>query len=165
MKKRLGIILASLAGILLLMQFFRIDKSVPQYDPAGDFLHIAQPPAEIATLMRNACYDCHSYETKYPWYANVAPVSWWLKGHINEGRHHLNYSLYGSLSAHDKEEVAEESHEAVTTSWMPLKPYLWNHPEARLTDAQRQLIGNWLLALHAVEPGENREKGDEQENE
>lgn len=163
MKKRPRIILASLAGIFLVMQVFRIDKSAPPYDPAGDFLTVLQPPAEVASLMRAACYDCHSYETRYPWYANVAPVSWWLKGHINEGRQHLNYSLYGSLSAHDKQEVAEESHEAVTDGWMPLKSYKWGHPEARLTDAQRQLIGNWLLTLQMPETGKNEEE--EQENE
>ncbi len=164
MKKRPRIILASLVGsIFLVMQFFRIDKSTPAYDPAGDFLTVMQPPAEVASLMRAACYDCHSYETRYPWYANVAPISWWLKGHINEGRQHLNYSLYGSLSAKDKEEVAEESHEAVTTGWMPLKSYKLGHPEARLTEAQRQLIGNWLLTLHHANT--KKHKREQQEDE
>ncbi len=147
MKKALRYILLGLAGILVIMQFFRIDKSVPPYDQTRDLLNVTQAPAEIATLMRAACYDCHSYETKYPWYANVAPVSWWLKGHINEGREHLNYSMYGTWSAGDQAEAVEETLEAVKEGWMPLDSYKWNHPEARLTTAQRQNISTWLESL------------------
>src|SRR5262245_36851808 len=52
------------------------------------------PPAEVAALFRGACYDCHSDETKWPWYSHVAPVSWWLVGHVNDGRKRLNFSQW-----------------------------------------------------------------------
>ncbi len=156
MKKTIRYILYAMAGIFVIMQFFRIDKSVPEYNTANDFLTISQAPAEVASLMRAACYDCHSYQTKYPWYANVAPASWWLKQHINEGREHINYSLYGTLPMDDREEVVEETGEAVTEGWMPLKSYKWNHPEARLTDAQRRMIGDWLMNLALTENGEEK---------
>lgn len=147
MNKKVKIALYALLGILVAMQFFRIDKKVPSFSSNDDFLVLTSAPDDVAQLMRTACYDCHSYETKYPWYANIAPVSWWLKSHIDEGREHLNYSLYGTYSADDSEEVIEETGEAVTEGWMPLDSYKWGHSEARLTDAQRSRIGEWLMSL------------------
>ncbi|MBX2927348.1 MAG: heme-binding domain-containing protein [Saprospiraceae bacterium] len=147
MNKKVKIALYALLGILVAMQFFRIDKKVPSFSSNDDFLVLTSAPDDVAQLMRTACYDCHSYETKYPWYANIAPVSWWLKSHIDEGREHLNYSLYATYSADDREEIIEETGEAVTEGWMPLDSYKWGHPEARLTDAQRSRIGEWLMSL------------------
>ena len=97
MKKRktLKRILIVLLIVFVLIQFFRIDKSHPKIRKYQDFISITKPPAEIENLLRNACYDCHSYETEYPWYAEVAPVSWWLDHHVEEGREHLNFSTWG----------------------------------------------------------------------
>ncbi len=163
MKKLLRYGLYALAAALVAIQFIRIDKSVPEYNAADDFLTFAGAPAEVAGLMKTACYDCHSYETKYPWYSHVAPVSWWLKGHIDEGREHLNYSTYGSRSLEKRADMVEESGEAVMEGWMPLDSYKWSHPEARLSDAQRKLIGDWLLTLAFTESDgepENMEDND-----
>jgi len=151
MKKTRRKVLLALVAVFVIIQFFRIDKSVPEYNAADDFLTLTAAPAEVAGLMRAVCYDCHSYETKYPWYANVAPVSWWIKGHIDEGREHLNYSTFGARSLEQRADMIEESGEVVTEGWMPLNSYKWGHSEARLSDAQRQLIGNWLLSLALTE--------------
>ena len=161
MKKTLKRVLIALIAVFVIIQFFRIDKSVPEYNAADDFLNLNAAPAEVAELMRAACYDCHSYETKYPWYANVAPVSWWLKGHIDEGRRKLNYSTFGTRTKEKQAEKIEESGEAVTEGWMPLNSYKWGHPEARLTDAQRLLIGNWLLSLALTESAGEPEEGND----
>lgn len=141
-------ILWVLAGLLLLAQFVRPDQKNPAVDAAVDFQNIANPPAEVMTILKNACYDCHSFETKYPWYAQVAPVSWWLANHINEGREHLNFSTFGQLAAGDRAEALGEAGETVQEGEMPLSSYTWFglHPEAKLSAAQQNTLVQWFNA-------------------
>lgn len=129
-------IFIGLLAILIILQFFPIDKSQPAVDNSKDFITITQPPAEIATLLKEACYDCHSYEVKFPWYTNVAPISYWIKGHIDNGVKKLNYSIwadYNSKKAHHK---LDESVEMMENQWMPIYTYKWMHSEGRLTDEE-----------------------------
>ena len=154
MKKPIRYALYSIGAVLVIIQFFRIDKSAPSVNPQDDFLTLTQAPTEVAQLVRSACYDCHSYETKYPWYSNVAPISWWVKQHINEGREHLNYNLYGSYSPKKQAHKVEESIEAIRDGWMPLDSYTWNHPEARLSPQQRVMLADWFAGLGLAEGGE-----------
>ena len=94
MIKKIGLFLLA---ALVVMQFFRIDKSAPEVVQGDDFIALMQPSEEVEALLKSACYDCHSNQTVYPWYANVAPVSWWLQHHVDEGREHLNFSVWGNL--------------------------------------------------------------------
>ncbi|MBL7805971.1 MAG: heme-binding domain-containing protein [Saprospiraceae bacterium] len=142
--------LLALAGLLVLIQIFRIDKSTPAIDPAQDFIAIAAPPPELQQVLKAACYDCHSFETRYPWYAEVAPVSWWLKHHVDEGREHLNFSTFGSLSDRDQLHALEESVEMVEEGEMPLGSYTWTHADARLSDAQKAQLVAWMKGFGAV---------------
>lgn len=128
--------------VLLLAQLIPIDRSTPTVAPADDLIVAMQPPPPIADMLKNACYDCHSYESKYPWYSKVAPVSWWIQNHINEGREHLNFSTWGTNM--DKGEALEECAEEVSEGEMPLRSYTWGHPEARLTKTERQQLANWF---------------------
>ncbi len=137
-------ILIGLLIILVAIQFVRIDKDNPPVEESQEFMTIMSPPAEIATLMKASCYDCHSHETKYPWYTNVAPVSWWIKKHINEGRGHLNFSIWGTYSAKKAAHKLEECYEEVEEGKMPLTSYLPMHPEAKLSDEQVNLLVNWF---------------------
>ncbi len=142
--------LLALAGLLVVMQLFRIDKSVPASDPAMDFIAVTRPPEEIVSTLKVACYDCHSYETRYPWYAEVAPVSWWLKNHVNEGRHHLNFSTFGARSDRDQLHGIKECVKMLEEGEMPLNSYTWTHADARLSDAQRAQMVAWFKGLNAV---------------
>ncbi|MEQ1744346.1 MAG: heme-binding domain-containing protein [Saprospiraceae bacterium] len=148
MKKK---ILIALAGLLLAIQFIRPDRSVPAVDPAQDIRQVLRPPAEIATVLKNACYDCHSYEARYPWYAQIAPVSWWLAGHVNEGREHLNFNTFAALSASDRTEALEEIAEVVQEGEMPLKSYTWTHGDARLSAEQRSALVAWAKGVGSGE--------------
>lgn len=88
-------------------------------------------------LFIRACGDCHSNETKWPWYSNIAPISWSVYYHVMEGREHFNISMWSLQKKNKGDEAAEEVEEGE----MPLKSYLLAHPEARLTDAEkRELI-------------------------
>lgn len=143
---------AILAAILLGIQLIRPDFQNPASDPAQDFKAIAKPSAELAAVLDAACYDCHSNQTRYPWYSQIAPVSWWLANHVREGREHVNFSSYGAYSAQDQAEILEESAEVVSEGEMPLKSYTWTHAAARLSDAQRRQLAEWFHALPESTP-------------
>ena len=150
-------ILWVIAGLFLLAQFVRPNQKNPPVASADDFQNVVNPPAEVLTILKNSCYDCHSFETKYPWYSQVAPVSWWLADHIGEGREHLNFSIFGQLAPGDRAEALGEAAEAVQEGEMPLSSYTWFglHPEADLSAAQLNTLVQWLNA----NSGEGNEAG------
>jgi len=147
-------------GLLILFigaQFFRIDKTNPPADPASDFLKLNPPPEHLAILIKDACYDCHSNHSEYPWYTNIAPVSWWVKNHINEAREHLNFSTWASYDAEKADHKLEECNEEVANGNMPLKSYTWMHLEAKLTEAQRKELADWFDNLRIASRYQNNE--------
>ncbi len=117
---------------------------------------IAEPnwdsPQTRALFMR-ACGDCHSHETKWPWYSNIAPVSWLVYHDVVEGREHFNISAWGHQKKNEGEDAAEELEEGE----MPLKPYLLAHPEARLSKQEKALLIEGLKKTF----GEEKEKDDD----
>ena len=145
--------------ILVVMQFIPVDRNVPVVDPVTDFVSVEHPPQAVAQLLRDACYDCHSYETEYPWYSYVAPVSLWLQNHVTVGRKELNFSIWGTYSPKRKDHKMEEAIELVKEREMPLASFTWMHPEARLTDDQRAEITEYLQrAWVRMGGGENDEE-------
>ena len=142
MKKK---ILIGVVIVLVGIQFIRIDKTNPPVDASKDFMTITDPPEEVEKLIRTSCYDCHSNESTYPWYSNVAPVSWWVKDHINEAREELNFSEWGTYEWKRTDHKLEECAEEVDEGEMPLKSYLIAHSEARLSDEDRAKLVDWFL--------------------
>jgi hypothetical protein len=145
--KRKGVvkyILIILLVVFGVMQFFTIDKSNPKVDKAKDLITITNPPAEIEKMIRSACYDCHSNETKYPWYSNVAPVSWFVGDHIEEGREHLNFSVWGDYPEGKANHKLHECEEELEENKMPLDSYTWTHGDAKLSDDQREELAEWF---------------------
>ncbi|GAB4498616.1 MAG: hypothetical protein OHK0019_34210 [Saprospiraceae bacterium] len=133
-----------LLGGLALIQFFPIDKTLPPTEEAEEFHVIQNPPDAVMTILKNACYDCHSNHTRYPWYSNVQPVGWWLQNHIEVGRAELNFSEFGQWSEHERREVLDHCARLIEKGTMPLRSYLPMHPEAQLTAGQKTLLVNWL---------------------
>ncbi|NNF34331.1 MAG: heme-binding domain-containing protein [Saprospiraceae bacterium] len=132
---------------LIIIQFFRIDKTNPEYDINNDFITIHQPPEDVKLMLKEACYDCHSNESRYPWYTNIAPISFWVKGHIDNGRKHLNFSDWGTFSDKKKDHKIDETIEYVGEGWMPIGSYKIAHSSARLTDEQRQRMVAYFTSL------------------
>jgi hypothetical protein len=147
MAKNIKLILLGLLGVFVLLQFFQIDKRNPTVETGQDLISMVSPPADVSEMLKQACYDCHSHQTTYPWYANIQPVGWWLKGHIDEGREHLNFSTWAAYDAEKKAHKAEECAEEVEESHMPIKAYTFTHAEARLDDEQRKRLVHWFEAL------------------
>jgi mono/diheme cytochrome c family protein len=106
---------------------------------------------ETRALAERACFDCHSNETVWPWYSNVAPLSWMVQDHVDEGREVLNFSEWNR--PYDE---AHEAGEEVGEGEMPMPGYVWLHPEANLTDAERDAL---IRGLDATLGGEGGEEG------
>ncbi len=125
-------------GIFLSMQFIQIEKI--EENTSKD-LEI-KAPNQIKTMLKNACYDCHSNEVKYPWYSNIAPFSWMIDTHIKDGRKALNFSLWEEYSPKEKKKKLKEIFRTVYAA-MPLNSYIFLHEEADLTREQRTRIRDW----------------------
>lgn len=141
MLKKIGLLVLA---IIVIMQFFRIDKTNPEVIAENDFLYAVAAPDDVAQIIKTSCYDCHSNTTKYPWYSNVAPISWWLKDHIDEGREELNFSEWETFEQKRKLKKLKECVEELEEKKMPLDDYLITHSEAELTDQQREMLVNWF---------------------
>lgn len=140
-------ILLGLLVILVLIQFYRPAKNIAIETPKTDFLAVTNPTNNTAKLIRDACYDCHSNNTKYPWYNNIAPVSWVIAHHVDEGKEHLNYSEWSTFSVKKKNHKLEEMIEMLEEREMPLESYLPMHPEAKLSNEQITELNAWFKTL------------------
>lgn len=146
MKKK---ILYGVLGALALAQLVQITKTNPAVE--SDFIAQTNAPADVAKMLREACYDCHSNETKFPWYTYINPVGWWVGHHIDEGREHLNFSTWAKYDAKAQAHKLEECAEEVAEGKMPLKSYTWAHGEAKLTDAQKKQLAEWFESQISAE--------------
>lgn len=140
-------ILWGLAGLLVFIQFIRPEQNLSN-DRTYDISTKYNVPSEVKTILDGACNDCHSNKTNYPWYASIQPVAWWLNHHVTDGKRHLNYSTYTKRPIAWQNHKFEETIEMVKEGEMPLESYTWLglHPEAKLTDQQRQTLVAWAQA-------------------
>ncbi len=143
-KKHKKKVLLGIGLIFILIQLKTIDKTNPEADPGNDFLNITKAPAEVSELIHEVCYDCHSHSVRYPWYSNIAPVSWWLKGHVDNGLKKANFSDWNSYSTVEQDSIMTRSSRLVGLKWMPILTYKITHSEARLTEEQRHLLMKWF---------------------
>ncbi|MEP0214925.1 MAG: heme-binding domain-containing protein [Cellulophaga sp.] len=148
--KLLKKILLALLVILIAMQFYRPEKNSSETDLKTAFLTETNPSKEVQKILATSCYDCHSNTTAYPWYNNIAPVSYWLSDHVKDGKKHLNFSEWENYSIKKKDHKLDEVLETVESGEMPLKEYTWTHTEANLTEAQKQALINWVKNTRAL---------------
>ena len=130
-----------LLAALIIIQFIRPEKNNGGYESVALFEKETKPSAEVAVLLKENCYDCHSDQTQYPWYAEIAPISFWLDDHIEHGKGHFNASAWDSYSIKKKDHKMEELVEMVEEGEMPLKEYTWIHGD--ITEAEQKLILLW----------------------
>lgn len=147
-------ILISLIVLLLVIQLIRIDKTNPETIPTEDFIVLTNPPPNIALQIKESCYDCHSNRTRYPWYADVAPVSWIIKSHIDDGRKHLNFSEWGKYDDKNRQRKLAEAAEEITEGNMPMPGYLLLHGKAALTAPTEKELIKWLKSFEVDSIGE-----------
>jgi hypothetical protein len=136
-------ILLVIVVILFVIQLVPNNLPVNSINNPNDLLSNNLVPQDIETLFKNNCYDCHSNETVYPWYSYVAPVSFLVSRNIREGREHLNFSEWESLSKLDKAEALDDLIGEVEEGKMPIKAYFITHPKAELSEEDRNKITSW----------------------
>ncbi len=137
-------ILLGIAIILLSLQLIRMPANQGPAPGSDDLIVRTAPDPAILQLLQNACYDCHSDQTRYPWYAAIQPVGWWVYHHIKEGKRGVNLSRIGSLPPGKAANILKECAGEIEEGEMPLSSYRLLHPGARLTPAQRKLLSDWF---------------------
>ncbi len=145
--KKFGKILGYVLLGLVLIQFIPIDRTNKPIKSSENFVNVYQTPDKIGNLLKNACYDCHSNETKYPDYAYIAPISWSIKQHINEGREHLNLSEWMKYNKEARLTMLRNTIASLENKTMPVPGYIVYHKTANLSDAERTLLANYFKAI------------------
>lgn len=128
---------AVLAALFLLLQLVPVQRANPPVE-----VDLAAPAA-VKDLLKRACYDCHSHETKWPWYSRVAPLSWWVARHVAEGRADLNFSQWPVFDRETRGLLLRDIDKQIEDGTMPLNSYVLGHPGARLTEEEIQMIRDW----------------------
>lgn len=131
------------AVVFVFSQFVRPARTNPVADPARNLLHIRPIPAHVASALDRACRDCHSNDTRWPWYSQVAPVSWFVIDHVNHGRSHFNYSDWSRYDAEESRRLLTAACRLTREQEMPLSSYTWMHRQARLNAADIEAICHW----------------------
>jgi len=138
-----------LALIFVLIQVVRPARTNPPVDESKTLQATANVPPEVGAILERSCNDCHSSKTIWPWYSEVAPASWYLAFHVNEGRRELSFSEWGTYQPKKAAQKLEEICEQVEAGEMPIKSYVPLHPQARLSDADKQVLCNWTTQERA----------------
>lgn len=140
-------ILLGLLVLALAVQFYRPAKNLAAAPAKTDLLTLHPAPPEVKQLLQVGCYDCHSDHTRYPWYAEIQPLGWWLAQHVRDGKRELNLSAFGELTRKRQASTLEEMVDVIERREMPLKSYTITHRDAVFTEAQIKQLNGWLEAL------------------
>ena len=134
----------------VIIQFFQPDKNTGDLASLNYFIKETEPSESVQIALKNACYDCHSNYTEYPWYSNITPVNYWISNHIFQGKVGLNFSDWENYSVAKRMFKMEEIAEYMEKRWMPLNSYTYGHPEAALTDDQIESLINWAKGIRST---------------
>lgn len=140
------IMLVLLAG-LIIIQFIHPKKNTAEGAQPNYIGNNFAVPADVKSILDKACLDCHSNNTRYPWYAKLQPVHWWLESHVSDGKKHVNYDEYTNKPLRYQYHKMEETIEMVKEGEMPLNSYTWTHTDAKLTTEEKTKITGWAQSV------------------
>jgi hypothetical protein len=144
MKKILKIFSVLLVLAFIIIQFInRPEKTSSNEITEDDITRQANLPSDVEKILKRSCYDCHSNQTVWPWYSNIAPVSWLVAKDVREGRKDMNFSTWGKLSDNKKSKLLSEICDLISENEMPLPVYLIMHSEAKLSDEDKKILCDW----------------------
>jgi Haem-binding domain len=138
-----------LALFLVAIQLIPNGHEVPKVEAQKQFFAQHPAPEAVQTLIKNACLDCHSYQTQYPWYGQVAPMSWGVNQHVNDGRKRLNFDDWQAFNPDQQRHAIAQSIATLENGSMPMPSYISYHPAANLSKAQRQQLVDFFTAIQA----------------
>ena len=140
-------ILVILGILFISIQFVRPARTNPVADPADDLT--AYVPAHVAEIFDRSCRDCHSSGTRWPWYSNIAPASWFVIDHVDHGREHFNYSNWPTYDEQRKLAIRRSSCDMARAGTMPMRSYVLIHRSARLSEGDIAALCAWAVPVAA----------------
>lgn len=126
--------------ILIAIQFINVEKTNPPIDDAITL----QAPKEVMSIVKNSCYDCHSYETKWPSYSDIAPISFFVASHVKDGRKALNFSEWTKIDTAKKEQRLKRAIITVNNGMMALPSYTSMHEDTKLSKDEKKILTAWF---------------------
>ena len=142
MKRKLKCFSGALVAGFALLQLTNPARTNPPV--VSDLMASNPQPPQIAAMLHSACYDCHSSETRWPWYSHVAPMSWLIANDVRDGRENLNLSDWPNDNPAHAAKRLENMSDEISSGEMPLPKYTKIHADARLTEIQRKKLTDWL---------------------
>lgn len=142
--KKIAKVVSVVVGVVfVLIQFIQPNRTNPEVDESKTMQTELNIPADINALLVRGCKDCHSNQTVWPFYSYIAPASWLVSNDVTEGRKRFNMSEWGKYKFSKKVQKLSGIYQNVTDRSMPLPKYIPLHPEANLTDAERNQLAAW----------------------
>jgi heme-binding protein len=160
MRKWLKRTLIIIGVLIVAAQVVRPSRTNPGSDPKDHIQAMAPAGPEVNAALARSCNDCHSNNTTWPWYSNVAPVSWLVASDVKEGRSEMNFSAWRTYKGEKQQELLGKICKQINEGEMPMATYTWAHPSAKLSDADRLALCSWTktAALNLPAEHETEEK-------
>ena len=140
-------ILLALLVILVVIQFIHPEINKSTGDQPNNIAKLYPIPADVDTVLVKACLDCHSNNTRYPWYSKIQPLDWWLTHHINSGKEELNFDEFADKPARYRYHKLQSTVDQIKKGEMPLNSYLWVHKDAVLNQGKKNALLNWTQGV------------------
>ena len=134
----------AMAIVFIAIQFIQPARNKSGQLLSTDISKMVNIPKNVEAVLKNACYDCHSNNTNYPWYVNIQPMGWMMARHIKNGKEKLNFSEFGSYSTRRKISKLKGIADQIKDNDMPLSSYKMMHKNARLSHSEKTLVMNWM---------------------
>ena len=141
---RVKVVLIAVFVLVIVMQFFQPERNKNPHGSAKDITIMYQAPENVKAILQSSCYDCHSNNTRYPWYSYVQPMGWWLAYHIKEGKAELNLSEFGEYSLRRQQSKLKAIAGSIENDEMPLSSYTLIHTGAKLSPTEKEQLLDWV---------------------
>ncbi len=141
---RIKIGLLVLLAVLIVIQFIQPARNQSVQASTSGIAYAVNVPKSVQGILRTSCYDCHSNNTRYPWYARIQPGAWWMASHIDEGKAELNFDDFANYSSRRKLSKLKAIRGSIEDGSMPLPSYTIIHKEAVLSQTDQKVLKDWI---------------------
>lgn len=140
-------VFSGLFMLALIMQLLQPTKNRAEGEQPNDISKVYAVPVDIQNVFTQKCYDCHSNNTRYPWYIHIQPIGWWMASHIKDAKDDLNFSEFKTYDEKRAAKKLAEVVEEISEGEMPLRSYTWLHGDAKVTAQETKAITDWVNSL------------------
>jgi hypothetical protein len=143
MKKTLKLLALVIIALVILIQLYRPERYTTEEITSDHITNVINVPENVQSILKRSCYDCHSNQTRWPWYSGVAPVSWFVISDVSRGRSKMNFSEWSKYSKTKQGIKLDNICDEITEGDMPLKQYLYIHKDAVLSKEDKDILCRW----------------------